>query len=78
MEKSSSSVQLVLDTIRPGLLGDKCTPFDEHSVKAVACSLEPANISYRSDSFNRNSCFSARDIGRNSSAGLSYKTVALK
>lgn len=45
-EKSSSSVQLVLDIIKPGLLRDSFISFLIHSVNIVEFSFGPLNISY--------------------------------
>lgn len=63
IEKSSSSVQLVLDIIKPGLLQDSFISFLIHSVNIVEFSFSPLNVSYFLLNFNKNSCFSFNDIG---------------
>lgn len=70
-EKSSSSVQLVLEISIPGLSGRRCTtPFSEY-VKMVPVPSFDINSLYFKHKHDNSSCFSSSDIGLNISGGLS-------
>lgn len=73
IEKSSSSDQLVLDIIKPGLGDNKFTSSPELSVKIVEVSLFPLKTSNFLLNCNKNSCLSFSEIGIKWFAGRSYK-----
>lgn len=67
MEKSSSGVQLVLDTSKPGRSAFNCTsPSSDNPVKLFKFN------------FSSKLCFSTSETDLNCGPGRSYKVVALR
>lgn len=80
MEKSSSSVQLVLDISNPGRgFLNVTTPFTSICVKTVSAFSDAfRNCLYLIPRQEIISCFCSNEIGWNISGGLSYNVTALK
>lgn len=77
-EKSSSSVQLVLETIMATSVSLSVTVLPADSLKILPTHSLDTNSSYFRLNELKNLCLAVKSMGLNISDGLSYKVVALK